>query len=113
MHTSPYHPQSDGMVERINKTLANMLSAYVNEYHTDWDEYVPFVMMAFRSVEHETTECTPNYLMRGREVGTQIDLVYEMPTSIKKIPANQWAWELKERIESKANANEAMLQQKA
>ena len=59
-------------------------------------------MMAFRSVEHETTECTPNYLMRGREVGTPIDLVYEMPTSIKKIPTNQWAWELKERIESKA-----------
>ena len=117
-HTSPYHPQSDGMVERFNKTLATMLSSYVNEYHTDWDEYLPFVMMAYRSVEHETTGCSPNYLMLGREVGTPIDLMYEMPTRIKTIPTNQWAWELKERMEiahkiARQNANEAMLRQKA
>ena len=82
------------------------------------DEYLPFVMMAYRSVEHETTGCSPNYLMLGREVGTPIDLMYEMPTRIKTIPTNQWAWELKERMEiahkiARQNANEAMLRQKA
>ena len=35
--TTPYHPQSDGMVERFNKTLAAMLSKYVNNNHRDWD----------------------------------------------------------------------------
>ena len=44
--TTPYHPQSDGMVERFNKTLATMLSAYVDENHRDWDEHIPYVMMA-------------------------------------------------------------------
>jgi transposase InsO family protein len=33
--TTPYHPKSDGMVERFNKTLATMLTGYVNEYHSN------------------------------------------------------------------------------
>ena len=82
------------MVEDLTK-----FSVYGNEYHTDWNEYLPFVMMAYRSVEHETTGCSHNYLNFGREVGTQINFMYEMPTSIKKIPINQWAWKLKERME--------------
>ncbi|XP_055999552.1 uncharacterized protein K02A2.6-like [Ostrea edulis] len=73
-HTNPYHPQSDGMVE-FNKTLATMLSSYVNEHHKDWDEYLPFVMMPYRSVEHETTGCSHDYLILGREVVTPIDLI--------------------------------------
>lgn len=32
--TTPYHPQSDGMVERFNKTLVTILSAYVNDHHS-------------------------------------------------------------------------------
>ena len=35
--TTPYHPQSDGIVERFNKTLVTMLRACVNEHHSDWD----------------------------------------------------------------------------
>lgn len=30
-------------------------SAYVNDKHDDWDKYLPYVMMAYRSAEHETT----------------------------------------------------------
>lgn len=60
-----------------------MLSSYVNEYQTDWDEYLSFMMMTCWVVEHETTWFSPNYLMFGREKSTSIDLMYEMPTSIK------------------------------
>lgn len=98
-HTTPYHPQSDGMVERFNRTLLSMLSAYVNEYHTDWDEQLPYVMMAYRSSEHETTGCTPNFLMLGRETATPLDIMYQKPSSIDAIPQSRWAWELKERLE--------------
>jgi transposase InsO family protein len=61
--TTPYHPKSDGIVERFNKTLATMVSSYVNEHHTNWDILLPYVMMAYRPAEHETTGCTPNRLM--------------------------------------------------
>ncbi|CAG2241485.1 unnamed protein product [Mytilus edulis] len=97
--TTPYHPKSDGMVERFNKTLATMLSSFVEQNQRDWDEYIPFVMMAYRASEHETTGQTPNSLMLGRELSTPLDIMYEMPPSVKDIPAHKWAWELKEKLE--------------
>ena len=87
--TTPYHPQSDGMVERFNKTLVGMLKTYVNEHQTDWDDHLPFVTMAYRSVEHETTGCSPNYLMLGRGVQTPLDIMYELPSSVKNNPENR------------------------
>ena len=74
--TTPYHPQSDGMVERFNRTLATMLTAYVDSNHRDWDDQLPYVMMAYRSSEHETTGMSPNILMLGRAVSTPLDLMF-------------------------------------
>ena len=38
--TTAYHPQSDGMVERFNKTLENQLARFVDDNQTDWDRYI-------------------------------------------------------------------------
>jgi transposase InsO family protein len=43
--TTPYHPKSDGMVERFSKTLVSMLRAYVNDHHRDWDTHLPYLMI--------------------------------------------------------------------
>ncbi|CAG2211378.1 unnamed protein product [Mytilus edulis] len=45
-----------------------------------------------------TTGQTPNSLMLGRELSTPLDIMYEMPPSVKDIPAHKWAWELKEKL---------------
>ena len=74
--TTPYHPQSDGQVERFNRTLTSMLSNYVAENHRDWDIHLSKVLMAYRSSEHETTKCTPYYLMFGREVRLPVDIMF-------------------------------------
>ncbi len=101
--TTPYHPQSDGMVERFNRTLATMLTAYVSTNQTDWDDQLSYVLMAYRSAEHETTGMSPNMLMFGREVSTPLDLMFELPQLMKPVPNNQWVWELRDRIESAHN----------
>ena len=101
--TTPYHPQSDGMVERFNRTLATMLTAYVSTNQRDWDDQLPYVTVAYRSAEHETTGMSPNMLMFGRKVSTPLDLMFELPQLIKPIPNNQWVWELRDRIESAHN----------
>ena len=44
--TAPYHPESDGMIERFNRTCLMMLSMFVNDRRDNWNELLPFVMHA-------------------------------------------------------------------
>ena len=78
--TSPLRPQSDGMVERFNRTLEAMLSMFVADHQRDWDEHLPIVMMAYRATKHESTGCSPNKMMLGREVEIPVDLLYRVPS---------------------------------
>lgn len=61
--TSPYHAQSDGMVEIFNKTLQSMLSNYVSDYGSEWDRHLPKVLMAYRSSVHHSSGFTPNFVL--------------------------------------------------
>ena len=72
--TSPYRPQSDGQPERFNRTLISMLAMFVRECKADWEDVLPFVMMAYRSTVHESTSCSPCLLMLGREIGLPLDI---------------------------------------
>ncbi|GBN68852.1 Retrovirus-related Pol polyprotein from transposon 412, partial [Araneus ventricosus] len=49
------HPESDGMVERFNRTILNHLSLFVSNNQTDWDTHLPLFLLAYRSADHEVT----------------------------------------------------------
>ena len=74
--TTPYHPESDGMIERLNRTLQDMLAKYVSGHQRDWDEHLPLVMMAYRSSVHASTQYTPFYLLFGHEVRLPVDIMF-------------------------------------
>ncbi|GBM89536.1 Transposon Tf2-6 polyprotein [Araneus ventricosus] len=71
--TTAYHPQTNGLTERFNKTLADMLSMYANIEQRNWDEILPFVTFAYNTAKQETTGFTPFYLLHGREAETTLD----------------------------------------
>ena len=98
--TTPYHPQSDGMVERFNKTLCAMLRAYIDENHENWNGLLPYVTMAYRATCYESTSISSNMSMFGHDTRTPLDLVYQMPPNVKTAPSNTWVWELQDRLES-------------
>ena len=77
--TTPLHPQSDGLVERANRTLANMLSKFMSEKQKDWDTYLPYLLMAYRSSVHSTTGHPQNKLVFGRDVSLPVDLMLGRP----------------------------------
>ena len=72
--TSPYHPESDGMVERFNRTLLMMLAMVAGKNRDDWDDLLPAVMMAYRSSVHESTGYSPYRLMFGEECTLPMDI---------------------------------------
>ena len=63
--TTPYHLESDGLVERFNWILLMMLAMFAGENRDDWDDLLPAVMMAYRSSVHESTGFSPYRLMFG------------------------------------------------
>jgi hypothetical protein len=75
--TSAYNPSHNGQVERLNETLATMLSMYVNKFQTDWDEYLNVLKGAYMSAPHPVTGYSPNYLEYGRELKLPLDTIVQ------------------------------------
>ena len=59
MRTTPYHPQTDGLVEQFNGTLKSMLKKFVSQSQKDRDDYLPYLLFAYRKVPQETTGFSP------------------------------------------------------
>ncbi|UYV79636.1 K02A2.6-like, partial [Cordylochernes scorpioides] len=83
--TSAYHPQTKGLTERLNKTLADMLSMYVDVEQRNWDAVLPYVTFAYNTSQQESTGFSPFYLIHGRDVETPLDtiLAYRENTSLE------------------------------
>ena len=65
--TTPYHPESDGMVERFMRTLKDMVSKFIEPRGSDWDLEVRPIAMAYNSAKHDTTQFSPYFLVHGQE----------------------------------------------
>ena len=50
-HTSLYHPQCDGMIERFNRSLLQLLQIYVKKQE-DWEQHLPLALYAYRTATH-------------------------------------------------------------
>jgi len=68
VNTTSYHPSSNGMIERLHRTLHTGLSHFVNSANNNLDVLVPFFLMAYRATPNTTTKYSPFYLLHGREM---------------------------------------------
>ena len=74
-HTSAYHPQSDGQVERYNKSIIDALKLMVAENQLDWDVQLCFALMTYRNTINDSTQETASFIMMGRDPVLPIDLL--------------------------------------
>jgi hypothetical protein len=97
--STAYHPQSNGVIERFNQTLAQMIRTHAME-NQDWDEDLAFLMAAYRSTKHPATGYSPNFMMFGREVYSPLELQFPLPrTDVQQSDQHEYALALQEKLE--------------
>ena len=98
VNTTAYHPQTDGLVERFNRTLTNMLSKKVKKGGKDWDQQLPYVLFAYRASLQETTGESPFFLLYGRTPGVPTDAALQSPVERSLIDLDDYCSELTTRM---------------
>lgn len=70
--STPFHPESDGQTERINRILEDTLRHYVGAKQDDWDKLLPAVEFAINNSFQESTRTTPFELVYGQRLRTPL-----------------------------------------
>src|SRR3989440_12500987 len=105
--TSPYRPQTNGMVERFNRTLGECMAKLVSNEDREWDHFVDAVLFAYRTKKHKTTGFTPFYLLYGRQATLPIEL--KIPGGIENETENPLLARLYQLIDQLENDRQEVI----
>ncbi|XP_066946149.1 uncharacterized protein [Macrobrachium rosenbergii] len=75
--SSPYHPESQGALERFHQTLKSMIRKYCLSHGSEWDKELPYLLFAFRSAPSQSLGLSPFNLVFGHCVRGPLDVVRE------------------------------------
>jgi len=95
--TTSLHPQSDGMVERYEKTIEEHLRKVFSTHERDWDKRLSIFLLAYRASTHDTTGVTPANMVFRRKLRLPCDLMFGAPPD--KEQSTDYAADLVERLQ--------------
>jgi hypothetical protein len=111
--SSAAHPQSDGVTEQANRTIASMLRSYAKDSPTTWAKGLAAVEIAYNDSVNASTGFTPYYLCSGSHPILPLSLYAEPKfldnTTVEK-SVQEYTGHMSEEI---ARAREAMLRAQA
>ena len=114
MTSTPYYPQCNGLIERMNGTPKQMLKCMCSERPRDWDRYVSSLLFAYREAPQESLGFSPFALLYGRSVRGPMTILRELWTNEQ--PNNeikttyQCVIDLKDRLSETCDLAQRMLQ---
>jgi hypothetical protein len=97
LQTTPFHPESNGSLERSHRVLKEYLRHYINEDQSNWDEWIPYAVHVYNTSTHTSTGYTPFELVYGFKAN--------MPSVLQENPSVQYNYddfvtELKGRLQT-------------
>jgi transposase InsO family protein len=97
VYTTPYRPQSDGMVERFNRTLLRLLTCYVDSTQMHWDDTLPYVLFAYNTSISSATGEKPFTDIYGKDPPADVytDIVTESGEIVGATNPAEWREEVK------------------
>jgi len=88
----PYHPQANGLVERQNRKILDVLRHLVTQQQTNWDTCIPLVQMAVNNGYNVSVGDTPHFLLHHYEKDMPYDLpLTKLGENITDIPREELA----------------------
>lgn len=87
----------NGAVERFNKTVVNLIHAYLKGKQTSWDENLGILAGAYCTTTHESTGYTPNMVMLGCENWLPMDLIYGVPKTEVQSNYGEYVFDLQRK----------------
>ena len=76
LRTSPYHAQTNGQVERMNKTIIHMIGKLEEDKKVCWSEHLPELLLAFNATCSAVTRYSPYYLLFGRRSRIPVEYLF-------------------------------------
>ena len=86
--SSAYHAQSQGVLERFHQTLKSLLRSYCVELNQDWEEGLPWLLLAAREVVQDSTGFSPNELVFGHSVRGPLAVLRDAVAPSSEPPSN-------------------------
>ena len=77
IRTSPYHPQTNGAVERVHQTLRRMIAKMDPDKRAKWPSHLGPILIAYNATRSLITGYSPYFLMFGRQPRLPVDLLFQ------------------------------------
>ena len=99
LRTTPYHPQTNGSVERLHGTLVPMIRK-LSSKKLLWPDQVKFALYAIRSTPNRSTGFAPFEIIYGHNMKSPLDIVIQEiePRTSRNLKAEEWLTELNQRV---------------
>jgi hypothetical protein len=111
--SSSYHPETDGQTERTNRTLEDMLRAYVSIYQDDWDEYLVSAEIAYNNSVNASSNETPFYLNSGQHPNLALSVAVKSKNNVYVPSVNEMIDNMSTALQhAKISLHEAQQRQK-
>ena len=101
-HTTPYHPMGNGLCERTNRTILNLLGTLEDCQKQNWKAHLASLVHAYNSTKQDSTGFSPYFLMFGREPRLPVDLAFGIGSSGSK-SLTSYVGNLKKRLKEAYN----------
>src|SRR5207247_901585 len=82
IHSSAYHPQTSGQVERVNQILEDMLRACVINFANSWDDCLPLAELSYNNSYHKSLQLALFEALYGRRCSKQLYWSFPNPTAM-------------------------------
>lgn len=98
--TTPYHPAGNGVCERFNRTLINLLGTLEEDKKETWPDHVGELVFMYNNAVHSSTAFTPFYLMFGRHGRLPKDVMLGLSPSEEPVTTHGWVQAHHQRLQA-------------